>query len=196
MYMITVRRCPAKKNPAANDPPPPRRVLSERHLRRAQACGMLRSSGRSGVEGGGILHCDLATQEALRRLGERAFYPRLPGLLEQGPDPGRAAAHHRSQHPSPSCAVLTPHGAGGASCCPMPSTRTLPGRLSSGAGRWGRRNAQKAPHKAAKDPYEPDLLGRLFRLCLTALRRIPTTSAARTGCRGATNGQPNQQAFH
>ena len=78
----------------------------------------------------------------------------------------------------------------------MPSTRTLPGRLSSGAGRWGRRSAQKAPHKAAKDPYEPDLLGRLFRLCRTALRRIPTTSAARTGCRGATNGQPNQQAFH
>ena len=75
----------------------------------------------------------------------------------------------------------------------MPSTRTLRGRLPSGAGRWGRRNAQKAPHKAAKDPYEPDLLGRLFRLRLTPL---PTTSAARTGCRGATNGQPNQQAFH
>ena len=61
----------------------------------------------------------------------------------------------------------------------MPSTRTLLGRLSSGAGRWGRRSAQKAPHKAAKDPYEPDLLGRLFRLCLTALRRIPTTSEVR-----------------
>ncbi len=53
---------------------------------------MLRSNGRSGVEGGGILHCDLATQEALRRLDERAIYPRLLGLLEQGPDPGRAAA--------------------------------------------------------------------------------------------------------
>ncbi len=97
MYMITVSRCPAKKNPAANDPPPPRRVLSERHLRLAQACGMLRFSGRSSVEGGGFLHCDLATQEALRRLGERAFYPRLPGLLEQGPDPGRAAAPRKTR---------------------------------------------------------------------------------------------------
>ncbi len=196
MYMITVSRCPPKKNPAANDPPPPRRVLSERHLRLAHACCMLRSSGRSVVEKVLSFQFDLAPQEALRGLGERAFFDCSLGPLEQGPDPGRAAAHHRSQHPSPSCAVLTPHGAGGASCCPMPSTRTLPGRLSSGAGRWGRRSAQKAPHKAAKDPYEPDLLGRLFRLCLTALRRIPTTSAARTGCRGATNGQPNQQAFH
>ncbi len=92
MYMITVSRCPPKKNPAANDLLPPRCALSERHLRLAQTCGMRRSSGRSGVEGGGILHCDLATQEALRRLDERAIYPRLPGLLEQGPDPGRAAA--------------------------------------------------------------------------------------------------------
>ncbi len=100
MDMITVSRCPAKKNPAANDPPPPRRVLSERRLRLAQACGMLRFSGRSGVEGGGILHCDLATQEALRRLGERALFWYSPGLLEQGADPGRTAAHHRSQHPS------------------------------------------------------------------------------------------------
>ena len=74
--------------------------------------------------------------------------------------------------------------------------QTLLGRLSSGVGRWGRRNAQKAPHKAANDPYESDLLGRLFRLRLNSLRRIPTTGAARTGCRGATNGQPNQQAFH
>ncbi len=78
----------------------------------------------------------------------------------------------------------------------MSSIRILPERLPSGVGRWGRRNAQKAPHKAAKDPYKPDLLGRLFRLRLTPLRRNPTTGAARTGCRGATNGQPNQQAFH
>ncbi len=85
---------------------------------------------------------------------------------------------------------------GWASRCPMPSIRILPGRLPSGVGRCGRRNAQKAPHKAAKDPYEPDLLGPLCRLRLTSLRRIPTTGAARTGCRGATNGQPNQQAFH
>lgn len=47
-------------------------------------------------------------------------------------------------------------GTGEASCCPMPSTRTLPGRMPSGSGRWGRRNAQKALHKAAKDPYEPE----------------------------------------
>ena len=82
MYMITVSRCPAKKNPAANDPRPPRRVLSGRHLRLAQACGMLRSSGRSSVEGGGFLEIDLATQEALRNLGERVrhFDPR--GSLE------------------------------------------------------------------------------------------------------------------
>ncbi len=108
MHMITVSRCPAKKNPAANDPRPPRRVLSGRHLRRAQACGMLRSSGRSSVEGGGFLEIDLATQEALRSLGERVrhFDPR--GSLVQSADPGRTAAHHRSQHPSPSCAVLTP----------------------------------------------------------------------------------------
>jgi len=74
--------------------------------------------------------------------------------------------------------------------------QTLLGRLSSGVGRWGRRNAQKAPHKAANGPYESDLLGRLFRLRLTPLRRDSTTGAARTGCRGATNGQPNQQPFH
>jgi hypothetical protein len=60
MYMITVSRCPAKKNPAANDPPPPRRVLSERHLRLAQACGMLRLSGRGMLERGGILQFCLA----------------------------------------------------------------------------------------------------------------------------------------
>ncbi len=44
--MITDSRCPPKKNPAANDLPPPRCVLSERHLRLAQACGMLGPSGR------------------------------------------------------------------------------------------------------------------------------------------------------
>ncbi len=80
-------------------------------------------------------------------------------------------------------------GVGGASCCPMTSNRTLLGRLPSGAGRWGRRNAQK-------DPYEPDLLGGHFSLRLTPLWRMPTTSAARTGCRGATKCQPNQQTFH
>ena len=60
MYMITVSRCPPKKNPAANDPPPPRRVLSERHLRLAQACGMLSASGRGTVKWGGFLQIDLA----------------------------------------------------------------------------------------------------------------------------------------
>ncbi len=87
-----------------------RTVLSQGNLRLAQVCGMLRSSGRSSVEWGGFLEIDLATQEALRSLGERVrhFDPR--GSLEQSADPGRTAAHHRSQHPSPSCAVLTPQG--------------------------------------------------------------------------------------
>ncbi len=53
---------------------------------------MLGSSGRGGVEGGGIFQFDLATQEALRSLGERA--PDSPGLLEQSADSGRATAHH------------------------------------------------------------------------------------------------------
>ena len=61
---------------------------------------MLRSSGRSSVEGGGILEIDLATQEALRGLGERALGREPLGSLEQCPDPGRTVAHHRSQHPS------------------------------------------------------------------------------------------------
>ncbi len=78
----------------------------------------------------------------------------------------------------------------------MSSGRTLPGRLPSGVGRWGRRTAQKARTRPTKDPYEPNHLGRHFRLRLTPLWWTPTTGAARTGCCGATNGQPNQQAFH
>ncbi len=61
---------------------------------------MLGSSGRGIVEGGGILQFDLAPQEALRSLGERAFDSASPGLLEQGADPGRTAANHRSQYAS------------------------------------------------------------------------------------------------
>ena len=62
------------------------------NLHYAQACGMLGSSGWGGMKGGGILQFDLAPQEALRRLGERALYAEVLGPLEQGTDPGRAAA--------------------------------------------------------------------------------------------------------
>ncbi len=61
---------------------------------------MLGSSGRGGVEGGGVFQFNLATQDPLRGLGERALNFDPPGLLEQGADPGRTAAHHRGQHAS------------------------------------------------------------------------------------------------
>ncbi len=73
-------------------PPGPAPVAARaHHLRFAQACGMLGFSGRGGVEGGGIFQFDLATQEALCSLGERAPDAIPPGLLEQSADPGRAA---------------------------------------------------------------------------------------------------------
>ena len=113
IYMITDSRCPPKKNPAANDPPPPRRALSEHHLRLGHACGMLGSSGRGIVEGRGILKPNLTPQEPLRGLGERTCALDTLGSFQQGPDPGRTAAHHRRQNPSPSCADLTPQGRSG-----------------------------------------------------------------------------------
>ena len=74
-------------------------VLSQDHLRLPHARGMLGSSGRSVVEGACILNFDLAPQEALRGLGERAFFGSSSGPLEQSPDPGRTAANHRRQPP-------------------------------------------------------------------------------------------------
>ena len=65
-------------------------------MRLAHAAGMLRSSGRGIVEWGGIFQFNLATQEALRRLGERALDLGLFGPLEQGADPDRTTANHRS----------------------------------------------------------------------------------------------------
>ncbi len=44
----------------ANDSYPRRTALSERHLRLAQACGMLGPSGRGMLERGGILQFCLA----------------------------------------------------------------------------------------------------------------------------------------
>ena len=88
---ILAHRCPWRLRHAR------RASLSQGYLCLAHACGMLGSSGRGGTEWGGIFQFDLATQEALRRLGERA--PLTPsGLLEQGADPGCTAAHYRSQH--------------------------------------------------------------------------------------------------
>ncbi len=61
---------------------------------------MLGSSGWGIVDWGRILDFNLVPQEALHRLGERAFCSDSPGLLQQGTDPGRATTHHRSQHAS------------------------------------------------------------------------------------------------
>ncbi len=68
---------------------------------------MLSSSGRGIVEWGGIFQFDVAAQEPFCSLGERASHPVSVSSLEQGADPGRTTAHHRSQHPSPLCADLT-----------------------------------------------------------------------------------------
>ncbi len=100
-----------------------------------------------GLERANATHIATRWDRGVQQWREPAIYPPIPTVVYSVSACFAVRHNGAGEHGG-----LVIAGALVCSRCPMSSGRTLPGRLPSGVGRWGRRNPQKAPHKAAKDP--------------------------------------------